>query len=114
MKSLTELNLNENERNALKELKSRLVQKFSEAEIIVFGSKARGDYDEFSDIDLLILLKSQITSKLEEAVTHITFDIELNYDVVFGKIIEDKNFWESPLANAMPLHWNIDREGARI
>lgn len=114
MRTLKELNLKENERKALQELKERLLERFPDAEIILYGSKARGDFDEESDIDLLILIGSPVNSKLEEEITHITFDIELNYDVVFGKIIENKDFWNSPLANAMPLHWNIDREGVHI
>lgn len=114
MGNIYQLVLKENERRALQELKEKLLQRFPAAEIILYGSKARGDFDEESDIDLLILVESTVTSKLEEEITHITYDIELKYDVVFGKIVENKNFWNSPLANAMPLHWNIDREGVLI
>jgi predicted nucleotidyltransferase len=114
MGGISQLALKENEKRALQELKGRLLQRFPDAEIILYGSKARGDFDEESDIDLLILIETPITSGLEEEITHITYDIELKYDVVFGKIIENKGFWNSPLANAMPLHWNIDREGVLI
>ncbi len=114
MGGIAQLTLKESEKRALQELKERLLQRFLDAEIILYGSKARGDFDEESDIDLLILIESQVTSELEEEITHITYDIELKYDVVFGKIIENKDFWNSPLANAMPLHWNIDREGVLV
>jgi len=114
MRSLKQLNLNENEKKALLELKTRLLRRFPDVKIILYGSKARRDFDEESDIDLLILVGSTVNSKLEEEITDITFDIELKYNVVFGKIIENKNFWNSPLANAMPLHWNIDREGVHL
>jgi len=33
------------------------------------------------------------------------------YDVVFGILVESRTFWNSSLAKAMPIHWNIDREG---
>ena len=111
---LKKINLKDNERKALHELKERLLKKYPEVEIILYGSKARGDFDKESDIDLLILVKSIVNSRLEEEITHITFDIELNYDVVFGKIIESKDFWNKPLAKAMPLHLNIDKEGVYI
>jgi predicted nucleotidyltransferase len=114
MKTLKELNLKGNEKKALQELKERLLERFANVEIILYGSKARGDFDEESDIDLLILLDSPVTSNLEEEITHVTYDIELKYDVVFGKIVENKDFWNTPLANAMPLHWNIDREGVLV
>lgn len=114
MKNAGKLILKENDRIALEELKGKLLQRFPDAEIILYGSKARGDFKKESDIDLLILVESLVTSKLEEEITHITYDIELKYDVVFGKIVENKDYWNSPLANAMPLHWNIDKEGVLI
>ena len=111
---LKKINLKDNERKALQELKEKLLRKYPGVEIILYGSKARGDFDKESDIDLLILVKSTVNSRLEEEITHITFDIELNYDVVFGKIIENKDFWNMPLAKAMPLHLNIDKEGVYV
>jgi predicted nucleotidyltransferase len=114
MKLIRELNLRENEIKALQELKKRVCERFPDAEIILYGSKARGYADEESDIDILILIDSQINRKLKEEITEITYDIELKYDLVLGKIIENRNFWKSPLANAMPLHWNIDKEGIRL
>ncbi len=114
MRTLENLKLKENEKKALLELKKRICEKFPDAEIILFGSKVRGDADEESDIDLLILVDSPVDTKLEEEIFHISYEIELKHDVVFGEIVQSKNFWNSPLANAMPLHWNIDREGVRL
>ena len=106
------LDIKENERKALGELKERLSEKFKSVEIILFGSKARGDFDEESDIDLLILLDCPVTSKKEEDISHITYEIELKYGVVIGKIIEDKNTWNN--LQEMPLYKNIRKEGLRI
>lgn len=114
MKTLKQLKLKENEQKALQQLKQRLLERYPATEIILYGSKARGDFSEESDIDLLILFDLPLNSKFEEGITRITFDIELEYDVIFGKIIENKKYWKSSLANAMPLHWNIDKEGIHI
>ena len=64
MRSLTQLK--GNEKKALQELKQRLLKRFPDAEIIIYGSKTRGDYEQFSDIDLLILVDSQVNRELKE------------------------------------------------
>ncbi|MHB1335378.1 MAG: nucleotidyltransferase domain-containing protein, partial [Candidatus Humimicrobiaceae bacterium] len=82
--NLKRINLKDNERKALQELKERLLKKYPEVEIILYGSKARGDSDEESDIDLLILVESLINTKLEEEIFHISYQIELKFEVIFG------------------------------
>ena len=114
MKSIDQVKLRDNEKKALKELKQRISEGFPDAEIILYGSKARGDDEAFSDIDLLILIDSQINRNIKEEMAEIKYKMELKYDVVFGAIIENRDFWKSAIANAMPLHWNIDREGISI
>lgn len=41
-------------------------------------------------------------------------ELKKNEKEALKEIIENKDFWNTPLANAMPLHWNIDREGIAI
>ncbi|MGB9683048.1 MAG: nucleotidyltransferase domain-containing protein [bacterium] len=114
MKNLEQLKLKDFEKRALEELKQKIKEKFPDAEIILYGSKVRGDFDEESDIDLLILVDGQVNSKVEEEISKIAYEIELKYDVVFGKVVENKNFWNSKLAKAMPFHQNVDKEGVSL
>lgn len=114
MKVLEQINLKNNETGALEDLKKRLSERFPSVEIILFGSKARGDFDSESDFDLLVLIDNAPDSRIEEEIVGISYDIELMYDVVFGIIVENKDYWDSPLARAMPLHWNVDKDGVRV
>ena len=114
MKTITQLKLKENERKAMQELKEKLLKRFPNAEIILYGSMARGDYEEFSDIDLLILVGCEVNTKVKREIIGLAFDIELAYDVVLGLLVESRDFWNSSLAEAMPIHWNIDREGVSL
>lgn len=50
MKIMTQLNLKGHEKKALQELKEGLTERFPEVKIILYGSKARGDSETFSDI----------------------------------------------------------------
>lgn len=114
MKTLAELNLTENERQALLELKKRICEKFPDAEIILYGSKARGDFDKESDIDVLVLLENIVNWDLKEEIFSIAFELELKFDVIFGVTVYQKQFWYSSLGRAMPLHWNVDKEGVNV
>ena len=51
--------LTHNERAALDSLVGRLVQVYNRdlLRVVLFGSKARGDFDEESDLDLLIVVR---------------------------------------------------------
>lgn len=51
---------------ALAELKARIRKEFPEADFILFGSKARDEDVEFSDIDILVLLDRPIITNLEK------------------------------------------------
>ena len=108
------LNIRENEKKALIELKEKLKDVFKNVKIILFGSKARGKFDKESDIDILILLDCPVTSKIEEDISKIAYEIELKYGVVFGKIIENINYWNNPRNKYTPLYQNIEKEGLQI
>lgn len=44
----------------IKEITRRIVQKFRPEKIVLFGSRARGDYSPESDLDLLVVQKSDL------------------------------------------------------
>lgn len=114
MINTTQLKLKENEKVALQELKEKLLQRFPDVKIILYGSKTRGDGGEFSDIDILVLLDENINNSLEEEIFSLVFQIELKYDVIFGIIVYSKEFWYSKLGESMPIYWNIKKEGVLI
>lgn len=114
MKRLNKLKMSEKDLNAIYKLKEKLLDKFPYVQVILYGSKIRGNDEEFSDIDILILLDKRVDSKLEKQIVDIAYDIELEFDVIFGIMIESKDFWGSSLAKIMPLHQNIDKEGVFI
>ncbi len=114
MKKIIETGIGGKDLESIFELKKRVKEEFPDVGIILYGSKARGDDKELSDIDLLILLDREINSKLKEKIIDIAYDIELKYDVVFSIIVKNRGFWNSLLARTMPLHWNIDKEGVLL
>ena len=99
---------------ALLELKKILLKNFPVAEIILYGSKARGNSDKESDIDVLVILENEVDDDIREKIFSMSFKIEMKHDVIFGILLEPEDFWSSPLARSMPIHWNINKEGIAV
>jgi len=100
---------------ALEGLKGRIIKRFGNlSEIFLFGSVARGDYDEESDIDVLILIPGEVDNSIREEVSFEAFEAGLKYDVVFGTIVYSLDFWNSEQAQVMPLYKNIEKESINI
>ena len=97
---------------AIQALKKELINRFgAEVELRIFGSVARGDYREYSGIDLLVVLPVKVDNTVEEQIFDMAYDIELEYGLVIGTIVYSKDFWYSDRAAVMPLYKNIQREG---
>ena len=81
-------------------------------EVILFGSYARGDQDEESDVDVMILAHvppaqcSAYRKQMEPAASR----IGMEYDVVVSICVQDIaqfNQW----FNVLPFYQNVRREG---
>ena len=105
------IKLKENEKEAIADLKREVLKKFPSAEFTLFGSAATGKATSESDIDLLILVDSPVDSKIEDEIFHISYTMELKYDVTFGEIVESKADWEKCESLEMPLCQEIWKHG---
>lgn len=104
-------NLSEKDEKAVQLASEILREKFPVQKVILFGSKARGDDDEESDIDLLLLTNRMITWEERKAVIDSLFDIELACDVVISPLISTSSEWNEGMFSVMPIHNEISREG---
>lgn len=76
--------------------------------IILFGSRARGDYNEESDYDF-ILIFDKVSKELKEDVTHLVVDLMIEHGIVITNFI----FTEEELKKRRfaPFIMNAQREG---
>ena len=85
------------------------------AKVILYGSYARGDYDESSDLDFVALVKGErqnLQSKLDE-VWNDTVKMDLEYDVVTSPTVIPVDEFQK-YRDELPYYRNIFTEGKRI
>ncbi len=80
-------------------------------DIILFGSRARGDYREWSDYDVLIIVDKR-DREIVKAIRKMAVQILDEHDRLVGNIIYDTREWERK--KRYSLGRNIQREGIRI
>jgi len=98
----------------LAECKAAIRQVAPDADLILYGSRARGDAQEHSDYDLLVLVKGITDMQLERSIVGQLFPLELRTGKVLTVLIYSRSQWDSALYRAMPLHKNVTREGVVI
>jgi predicted nucleotidyltransferase len=84
------------------------------ADIVLYGSRARGDADQFSDWDFLVLVDPPLTNKLTCEIRERLFDIELETDNIISSIIRTKHEWNSRNYAAIPFKQAVETEGIII
>jgi len=85
-----------------------------DADVILYGSRARGDAHDYSDYDILIIVNGPVDMKLKEKILDYVYPLELETGEVLTLITYSKQNWDSPLYRAMPFHKNIDHEGVLL
>ena len=80
--------------NIIQLVKQEVVSIVPNSDIILFGSRARGDYRADSDWDFLILLDEQISKEVKNQIRNALYELELETDEVISSIIHSKSEWE--------------------
>ena len=83
--------------------------------VILYGSYARGDYREDSDIDIMILLsmKDQAAQNTMKNLAHLTFDFNMDHNTDIMPVVKGAEHF-SQWSVAYPFYSNIKREGVSL
>jgi len=109
------LALNKKEEQAVRAFISAIKEKLKDQliEAKIFGSKARGNYSQYSDIDILIVLNKR-NKVLIDILYENLLDIELEYDSKISLTIFSQAEYQQNLNAHTPFMDSITNEGIAL
>lgn len=83
--------------------------------ILVYGSYARGDYNESSDVDVMVFVNTPVDkiNSFYDQVSDCAFEFLMKYGVDISPVInntEHFNYWKEDL----PYYFNVSKEGIAV
>ena len=113
MRQLEELEtLTEEEKQMLREVKRAVLQRAPGAEVILYGSAARGERGPDSDYDVLVLVERRLSTREEDEIDGKVYDVQLVFGTIICAMFHSRDEWNTGLVSVSPYRENVEREGA--
>ncbi len=97
------------------ELKAALLELYGSelAALILYGSQARGDFHDESDVDFAVVLKDSVVSSYAEVsrIAPISVELDLKYSALTSILPVSEHKLST---STQPVYQEIRREGIRI
>ena len=114
MRKINNIPLAANQQQALNELKYRLTHEFDIESLALYGSAARGEANEESDLDLLILTKHPLTRVARHKITDLAFEINLQYGTNLSAVVVDRDSWERGAFSVLPFRKEVLKDSVYL
>ena len=98
------------EKLVLNKLKGLLLKKIGLNSLVLFGSRARGDADQYSDMDVLVVV-DRLDKTIEDYISDCAWKAGFEEGIVIVPIIFTKDEWEKGLERFSLLAQAIRSEG---
>jgi uncharacterized protein len=95
-------------------VKNSILQIEPNADVILYGSRAREDNSEESDWDFLICVDGEVDPQRVDKIRRRIYDVEWETGQVLCSIVRAKSDWNSEQYKAMPFYKNVAKEGIFI
>lgn len=84
-------------------------------DVILYGSCARGDYADDSDIDIMVLLdvEQERIGETRKQILDISDQLDLEYDVVLAPVVQSYQLYQQYMP-VSGFYQNVQREGVSV
>lgn len=106
--------LDETDRCLLGRVKDIIMGVLPAAEVLLYGSVARGTRDENSDYDVLVLTDRTIPRTEQRHLRGQVLDVELDCDNVISLLFCQKQQWTLPKTQASPFHKEVEKDAIML
>ena len=111
---MNDIPITKRQSEALRQIKSRVMDDFVVVDFVLYGSTARGEADEESDVDIMIVLSEPISRIKRHEITDIVFDANLQFGTNFSTLVVDQESWDTGIISVLPLRDEIIRDGIHL
>ena len=105
--------MTDNDYTIARDLKLRLASAVSLVDFRVFGSRARGEADEYSDMDVFIEV-DQLDRGLKESIMDISWEVGFENFMVIAPLIFSRDELENSPLRSSPIVKAITAEGVAV
>jgi predicted nucleotidyltransferase len=85
-----------------------------QAQIFLYGSRARGDAKPDSDWDILILVDGITNTSRTSQIRRQVYEIEWETDEILCTIVRSKSQWQNPLLQMTPFWQSVNKEAIML
>lgn len=98
----------------LQQVKEAVLKIEPTAEVILYGSRARGDSCAESDWDFLVLVDGPVDDDRVDRIRHRLYEIEWESDQILSSIVRSREQWNGQPLSSTPFHRNVELDGIAL
>ncbi len=102
------------EQAILNDFRRRVAARLPLHQMILFGSRARGDADSDSDMDVLVVLDAPADGQADSYVSHCAWEAGFEHGIVVSPVVFSRSEWEEGPERDSLLALAVRKEGVPV